>query len=238
VSIVGEPARSEPSTPKKDVWDKLAILLPFVSGLLIAVVGGVYTYLYNRQASDLATLQTAQSYIEPLTGSEETRQLARQVIGKLATPEMQLALAEITRDGTPAQREAASTALVASVASVAVVFDNSNISGVANGGVSPVVVFDRPHLIASIRTYHWNGARGATPGTHALKGESGSSFGPWPAVGYSGFQDAPNVDWYSTPNITVPAGRYTVIDSAPATWSQNAMSNGEGFVTIRATPAP
>jgi hypothetical protein len=37
--------------------------------------------------------------------------------------------------------------------------------------------------------------------------------------------------------VTVPAGRYTVIDSDPGTWSQNADSGGEGHVIVHGEAA-
>jgi hypothetical protein len=233
MSIVGEPPPSQPSTSRKDVWDKLAIVLPFVSGLLIAGIGGYFTYIYNRQSNRLAELETLQPYIAQLSGPEEVRKTALRIINTFASKEMQLALAEISREGTAQQREVAIAALIAAAA---VVFDNSNISDVANGGTSPIVTFSQAQLITSIRTYHWNNAQGAPAGTHMLRRDDGMTFGPWPVVASSGFQGAPNVDWTSKPAVTVPAGRYTVIDSNPSTWSQNTLSGGAGFVTIKATP--
>lgn len=39
------------------------------------------------------------------------------------------------------------------------------------------------------------------------------------------------------PNVTLPAGTYTIIDSDPETWAQNAGSNGRGHAFVRGYPA-
>jgi hypothetical protein len=44
------------------------------------------------------------------------------------------------------------------------------------------------------------------------------------------------VNWRVEPNQVIPAGTYTVLDSDPATWSQNAESRGQGFSDIRGVP--
>lgn len=48
-------------------------------------------------------------------------------------------------------------------------------------------------------------------------------------IGQGGVQ---NAYWAVLPNIEVPAGTYTVIDSDPSTWSYNSQSKGCGFTTI------
>jgi choice-of-anchor C domain-containing protein len=42
----------------------------------------------------------------------------------------------------------------------------------------------------------------------------------------------PNANWIATPNVVIPAGTYTVIDSDPSTWSQNSGSGGQGFAAV------
>ncbi|MFT5661382.1 MAG: hypothetical protein ACI9TV_002028 [Sulfurimonas sp.] len=46
---------------------------------------------------------------------------------------------------------------------------------------------------------------------------------------------AKNVYWIVYPNITLPAGKYLVLDSDPATWSHNAGTKGIGFTQIFST---
>jgi len=114
-------------------------------------------------------------------------------------------------------------------------FDNGNIMGVQEGGKSPTVEFKTPVTITEISTYHYNQGKGATPGEISLVG-GGRTYGPWSTVGYTGQGDVKNAGWTAKPDAVVPAGTYTVIDSDPATWSQNSESGGLGFVTILGAP--
>jgi hypothetical protein len=111
-------------------------------------------------------------------------------------------------------------------------FDNSNTGGVQNNGQSPTFTLRAPAHISQLITYHWNGGRGAPPGSIGLRSSSGQTFGPFPAQGSSGQGGAPNVNWIANPNVTVPAGNYTVTDSNPGTWSQNGQSGGRGFAKV------
>jgi hypothetical protein len=92
-------------------------------------------------------------------------------------------------------------------------------------------------MITLIRDYHWNSARGATPGSIALRDASGRLWGPWPASGSPGQGGVPNAYWTAYPQAVLPAGTYTVIDSDPASWSHNAESNNRGFVRVEGYPS-
>ncbi len=117
------------------------------------------------------------------------------------------------------------------------VSDTMNIAGVYNGPTVPTTFsVSSPHLVTFITTYHWNNARGATPGTIALKDNNGKVYGPWAVTSRPGQGGVPNAYWEVTPNIVVPAGTYTVVDSDPATWSRNSQSGGKGMGEVRATP--
>jgi tetratricopeptide (TPR) repeat protein len=118
------------------------------------------------------------------------------------------------------------------------IFEIGNIGGVGNGpSKSSQFTWSAPHVVTLIRTYHWNSARGAAPGSIALKGKDGGSHGPWQATGSPGQGGVPNAYWTVYPNVTLPAGTYTVIDSDPATWSHNAESSNRGFVRVEGYPA-
>lgn len=92
-------------------------------------------------------------------------------------------------------------------------------------------------MVTQISTYHYNKMKGAPPGTISLQSDSGETYGPWQTTGAVGQGNVPNAFWVAKPDEEVPAGTYTIIDSNPGTWSQNAKSNGSGFATIQGTPA-
>ncbi|HUL61930.1 MAG TPA: hypothetical protein VLT35_02605 [Methanocella sp.] len=114
------------------------------------------------------------------------------------------------------------------------VWDNSNsdaITGTAQNRT--VVTFATPVLVSYVDTDHWNGGRGVTPGTIALAGEDGATYGPWPATGADGEGGIKNAYWAVFPNVTLKAGHYTVVDSDPSTWATNDAANDAGFATIK-----
>ncbi|SEM71928.1 hypothetical protein SAMN04489760_13826 [Syntrophus gentianae] len=119
-----------------------------------------------------------------------------------------------------------------------VIFDTGNIGGVYNNpGKATVLSISTPHVITLIQDYHWNNAKGSRAGTIALRSSSGATYGPWQTKGTPGQGGVPNAYWTCYPNITLPAGTYTVIDSEPATWAQNSQSDGRGFSRVEGYPA-
>ncbi|MEI6287888.1 MAG: hypothetical protein WCP79_15395, partial [Bacillota bacterium] len=117
-----------------------------------------------------------------------------------------------------------------------VVFDSWNKSSVFNNPVKPTTFsLTLPLLITNIANYHCNYGKGKTPGTIALQGQDGKIYGPWAAVGTPGAGGFANASWEVQPNVVIPAGNYTVVDSDPDTWSQNDSSGGRGFSKISAT---
>jgi len=52
----------------------------------------------------------------------------------------------------------------------------------------------------------------------------------------SGTGGVTNAVWECRPGAFIPAGTYTVVDSDPATWSQNGASGGQGFAEVRGKP--
>ena len=88
-------------------------------------------------------------------------------------------------------------------------------------------------LVTRVMTYHWNDGHGTqAPGTIALRSASGRIYGPWQASGTPGQGGVPNAYWVATPDMELPAGRYTVIDSDPRSWAQNSESGGAGIAVI------
>lgn len=120
-------------------------------------------------------------------------------------------------------------------AAVAVkLFDNGNIYAVENGPAGHPTTFtlSRACVITLIQNYHWNGGRGAAAGEIWLVDRKGQKFGPWKARGFAGSGGAPNVYWRVYPNSAIGPGTYTVMDSDPRTWSQNAGTQGAGMSLI------
>lgn len=107
-----------------------------------------------------------------------------------------------------------------------------SIQGTLNGPTAPSVVQLPAARITALQTYHWNNAQGATPGTIALRGPSGTTYGPFRATGSDGQGGVPNAYWTAVVDVEVPAGRYTVIDSDPATWSYAPDTGGRGMVMV------
>jgi hypothetical protein len=148
------------------------------------------------------------------------------------------------------RRFAATVALVLTLsalptgADAADLFNNTNTGGVANGPTSPTVfVLQSAAQVTELVTYHWNNGRGSPPGTIALRSANGQIYGPYQAHGVSGQNGAADVNWVADVNLVLPPGSYTVVDSDPATWSQNPQSGGHGFAIVRGalaagTPGP
>lgn len=128
-------------------------------------------------------------------------------------------------------------AVIPPAAKSAVLFDNGNIAGVDNGPSQPTsFTLNTAHVITLIQDYHWNSARGATPGTIGLRDTNGRVYGPWQSVGSPGQGGVPNAYWTVRPDITLPAGNYSVIDSHPASWSRNGGSQQRGFTRVEGYP--
>jgi YARHG domain-containing protein len=132
------------------------------------------------------------------------------------------------------------------------IFDNGNIEAVQNQPTQPTVfVLSDPTRLVTIRTYHWNNGRGATPGTIAVRNSAGQTYGPWQTAGQPGQGGVPNAYWVANPNVDLAPGQYVVVDSDPSSWAQNGTSGGVGFASAEgyttaagvppeanATPAP
>lgn len=116
-------------------------------------------------------------------------------------------------------------------------FDNGNLDAVENGPRAPTTfTLSKAADVARITTYHWNGGRGAAPGTIALRGADGRVHGPFPARAHGGSGRAAPLYWVAEPRIGLAPGTYTVVDSDPATWSHNAASGYRGMVKVEGPP--
>ncbi|MCL4187235.1 MAG: hypothetical protein KJZ85_06470 [Rhodobacteraceae bacterium] len=132
---------------------------------------------------------------------------------------------------------AAGNNLAAAPADLQVLWNTANPQAVANGPTRwTEVVVERAFRLVRLTTYHWNGGRGQAPGMIALAGLDGRIHGPWAAQGAPGQGGVPNAYWIVEPDIRLPAGRYIVIDSDPATWAQNAGTGGAGMTWAEGRP--
>ena len=109
-------------------------------------------------------------------------------------------------------------------------FSITSIMAVNNGATSATMKLDKKAHITELTTYHWNDAKGKEPGTIRIKDQNGKTYGPWQATSLPGQGGVQNAYWKVTPNIDLPVGSYTVVDSDPATWSQNSETKGQGMM--------
>ncbi len=109
-------------------------------------------------------------------------------------------------------------------------FDNFNKMGVGQGAArSPEIVLQQPTRVQVIGAYHWNGGKGAQPGTLGLRDQAGRLYGPWKAYNDRDLGGPANVSWVAFTDILLPAGKYSVVDSDVPTWAHNPQSGGLGF---------
>jgi hypothetical protein len=128
-----------------------------------------------------------------------------------------------------------------------VLFDNTNVALVGNGGRRPTFnTAGKAYCLMSVRTYHWNNGKGAAAAGYVGLTASGLSLGGpgpvgfWKAAGSTGVGGVPNAIWrVSLPRETpiVIRGTYSCSDSSAGTWSQNQASAGLGFCVVDGSPA-
>lgn len=117
------------------------------------------------------------------------------------------------------------------------ILDNGNIYRVFNRPTAATTFeLESPALLTYAYTYHWNDGRGTAPGTIAFRHQDGTLYGPFSANGKAGQGGVPNAYWECEPMSEMKPGLYTILDSSPATWSQNSASAGCGFARIKVVP--
>jgi hypothetical protein len=118
------------------------------------------------------------------------------------------------------------------------IFERNSLWAVGNGPTSPTsFAIDREWTVTEIKTYHWNYGKGKAPGMIGLQDERGMVLGTWPASGLSGSGGVPDAYWTARPDLTLSPGEYTILDSDPATWSQNGETAGEGIAWVYGLPS-
>lgn len=115
-----------------------------------------------------------------------------------------------------------------------VLYDNRN--GAAVDGapvVNTVITFNSAVYVARIATDHILAPAEETPGTLQLvRGEGAIYYGPWSMTPSDAPEGKAEGLWEVRPDICIPSGTYTVVDSKPESWSQNVQSGGKGFCLI------
>lgn len=122
----------ESAKPAKDNWDKLAAIAPIISGVMIFVMGGYFTYSYNQQQLRLQEIQTIERFIPHLMGNEQSKRAAILAISSLTNAELAgnfaqifasqgtvSALQSIAENGSQKDKTAATTALAQALENLA-----------------------------------------------------------------------------------------------------------------------
>jgi len=122
-------------------------------------------------------------------------------------------------------------------------YNNTNPDAVRNNPTSaPRFTLRATTTITQVQTYHWNFGRGATPRFIGISRRNGQLVGWFAARAVTGPGTVANTNWLATPNVTLPAGQYNLLDYDVSTWSNNARSNFVGFGIVRGfvptTPPP
>jgi|GEM_PF-1068095 len=116
------------------------------------------------------------------------------------------------------------------------IYGQDSIASVYNNPPLPTVfTINEPQTITKLGSYHWNDGNGQIPGTLGLQDQNGKIYGPWQTSDPQGQGGAPAVYWWLTiPNggVDLPAGKYTVLDSDPSTWSYNSETDNCGAVAV------
>ena len=116
--------------------------------------------------------------------------------------------------------------------------NNENVYGILSGPTSPTTfTFSQQVTLTHIGTYHYHDKNKVVPlGTLGLRDASGKMYGPWKTTGLEGQGGVKDAFWDATPNVIIPAGTYTLVDSDPKTWSYNKQSNYQGFASVKYIP--
>ena len=110
-------------------------------------------------------------------------------------------------------------------------FYNGNDDRADGGGTPPAFMRHDTCMITEIVRLPLHGLSARTSGTVALRGAAGTTDGSKPAPARRGRQRGER-HRHAKPNVTVPAGKNTIIESDPASFSQNDWSKGIGMTWV------
>ncbi len=116
----------------RDFWEKVQLLSPLLSAILISSTGLICTYNYNQQQIKLQTIQTIEKFIPHLLGNEVSKKAAILALSSmghtdLATKFAKLfasegtvsALQTMAKDGDPGQKDQVNKALASALDTMA-----------------------------------------------------------------------------------------------------------------------
>ncbi len=146
-----------------------------------------------------------------------------------STAEPTTTVAVDSADATASDEPAPTAEELAAAEGVQDIFANGDDTAVTAGADGPTFPLVEPMTVTVIVTVHVGDAVPA--GRIALKDAGGKTWGPW-ATQTTAAPDG-NTYWSCMPNVALPVGDYTVVDSDPATWAKNDGSDGFGFVTVQ-----
>jgi hypothetical protein len=159
--------------------------------------------------------------------SFSTSPVARRLVAISLGSILALTGAAVT-SGQPAHAGARAGLGCGQLAQAGRLFNSYNQCTTLNSAKPALVTLAKPAHITQIADYHFNNGVAVKPGTIGLMAANGHVFGPYRATKQTG-----TWDWITAViNLTVPAGTYSVVDSSPATWSQNSFSGGRGFTRV------
>lgn len=162
---------------KKDAWDKLSAVSPFLSGVLIAIIGLYFTYTYNERQSQrdaalkeqqiqVSQVQTLEKFMPYLLASENEKKIALLAIYALGNSQLASNLAILVKG------QGALDALT----SLAITSSNDETKAIAKQALRSTLQLDRDITIYDVFRIGKNVWFTTNSGTYLLKGNIATKF--------------------------------------------------------------
>lgn len=258
-----EPAKKSvgTETAKPSGKRKLLLLLLFI----ILVIIGSATWYFMTKPSAKELMQADSTFSsdtlsktqlsDSITGVADTAQILARALNK-----------EINQEKTSGQRQPAQSSSASKTAPAAtkteilksaqknenrsapsqtrtkhkskVIFSNWNEQPVKNNpGREVKFEIDTLTVITRITTMHFNEGKGdPAGGTISIVGEKRLVYGVWKCETKKGDDGTLYAKWVCKPDVTLPPGKYRIINSGEKTWSFNKESGRRGLIIIEGYP--
>jgi len=171
------PLRGAPA--EKDLWDKLSAMSGFVSGVLVAIIGGAFTFFWHenesRRSAELqphqnliGEIQTFEKFLPYLDGTEAKITLG--LVGILSLNKQLGAgvVAYFRVYGTHDQKQVAASMLIPKY--FLDTWNTARVDDESDQRKPAAFSLFQYNIITDIRNYHWNKGEGSQ-GKHAGKPE-------------------------------------------------------------------